>query len=157
MSCSCTIHILVQSFLGAQNGSQLLVVFHPSYKKYTAAQIQVDEAVLPNLYVKFCSFLVYQPLHSPSAHSLVSLAFPEHPLPPCAGGGLVQVLERSWTPFSHVTLHSPQSPKSLHPPFTVTKKGITHREFERRKKLMNQSIKISVSPSVRQSLTQPIS
>ena len=66
-------------------------------------------------------FLVYQPVHSPAAHSLVSLASPAHPAPPCAGGGLVQLLDRSWTPFPHVTLHSLQSPKSLHPPFTVIK------------------------------------
>ena len=39
--------------------------------------------------------------------------------PPFTGGGLVQVLLRFFIPPPHGTLHSLQSPKSLHPPCTA--------------------------------------
>ena len=44
---------------------------------------------------------------------------PAQQWPPFAGGGLVQVLLRSFIPPPHGTLHSLQSPKSLHPPCTA--------------------------------------
>ena len=65
------------------------------------------------------------PLHGPLLHGLVSFSHPEQCVPPLDGGGLVQVRERSCFPAPQVTLHSLQSPKSLHPPSTAHQQMIT--------------------------------
>lgn len=49
---------------------------------------------------------------------------PRQHWPPFAGGGLVQVLLRSFIPPPHFTLHSLQSPKSLHPPSTIAERKL---------------------------------
>ena len=47
-------------------------------------------------------------------HPLVSSAFPAHFLPPCAGGGLVQVRERLFSPMPQVLEQADQSLHLLH-------------------------------------------
>ena len=65
-----------------------------------------------------------QPGHSAVLHVLVSLAIPSHFLPPCAGGGLVQVLLRDCTPPPHVTLQFVHSDHSVQFPSTVPQKQL---------------------------------
>ena len=52
-------------------------------------------------------------------HSLVSSAFPAHFLPPCAGGGSVQVRERLFCPMPQVLEQADQSIHLLHWPSTA--------------------------------------
>ena len=59
------------------------------------------------------------PVHGPLLQVFVSVLGPEQFAPPPDGGGLVQVRERSLVPSPQVTLHSPNSPQSLHPPLTI--------------------------------------
>ena len=59
------------------------------------------------------------PTHVPLLQAFVSVLGPEQSAPPSEGGGLVQVRVRSFVPFPQVTLHSPNSPQSLHPPLPI--------------------------------------
>ena len=58
--------------------------------------------------------------HGPLVQAFVSVLAPEQSAPPLDEGGLVQVRDRSFVPSPQVTLHSPNSPHSLHPPLTST-------------------------------------
>ena len=53
-------------------------------------------------------------------HSLVEKSGPRPAqfLPPCAGGGLVQVRLRVCSPPPHCLLHSPYGPQAEYPPST---------------------------------------
>ena len=62
------------------------------------------------------------PAQDSSLHGLVSSLSPGHGSPPNSAGGLVQVLERRWTPPPHVTGQSPQAFQSDQLPSTETKK-----------------------------------
>ena len=80
---------------------------------------RLSEVLRNSVYVLFFKLSFFcLPLHGLLLHGLVSLLDPEHCDPPLDGGGLVQVRERSCCPAPQVTLHSLQSPKSLHPPST---------------------------------------
>jgi hypothetical protein len=53
----------------------------------------------------YCSSGVILPGHDDSSHDLVLCKSPTQANPPPDGAGSVQVLERDWTPFPHVTSH----------------------------------------------------
>ena len=77
-------------------------------------------------FITDASGIIFIHLYLPSSSSqssvlqlCTSTLSPAQHWPPFAGGGLVQVLLRSFIPPPHGTLHSLQSPKSLHPPCTA--------------------------------------
>lgn len=62
--------------------------------------------------------------HGNSLQDCISSSDPLHSLPPCCGGGLVQVRDRFRVPPPHVTLHCDHAFQSVHLPSTVKKSGV---------------------------------